>query len=305
MRKLLFALFLLAVAPIHTFGSVVPAWGVVGQKTGISRLLSTREFTFENPRSTCIENDTCDLEKIIFRMEDFINPLDPLVEDDVVIQGTRLFAGLATSDIPALTRYVFVQFTRGCMWHSYQNDNNEIETVFGVVRDLLDMRRIAHVIPDWVVDTNDADPVYATAPDLTGRHHLLQHTETIPSWIPDRRKKLFGEERPVIPFGYVTDMPGPAYYSPNSKNAVNMSLEFRMCIFKTTDVPLVTNGTDLDLKKAITCFDWDSKFVFDHSALQFKREKNINAECARPFNAHEENYRLYRLKKNDRIVPDQ
>ncbi|KKU79492.1 MAG: hypothetical protein UY04_C0007G0003 [Parcubacteria group bacterium GW2011_GWA2_47_7] len=303
MKRSIFALLLLAVAPIFVFGSALPAWEHVGQKTGISRALGTKEFTFENPRSTCAVNDTCDLIRIIFRTEDHMLPVDPLVEDDVVMQSTHLFAGLATSDIAALTRYSFVQFTRGCMWHSYLNDKNEVETEFGVLRDFLGITRIQHVFPNWVIDTSDTDPAYGTVPAFGDRHYSLQHAEVIPSWIPDRQGKLFGEERPVIPFGYVTDTTGPAFYRPTSKSAENMSLEFRMCVFKTADVPLVTNGTDLDSKKALTCFEWESKSVFEHFLLEFKRQKNINAECARPFNAREENYRQYRLKEGGRALP--
>lgn len=76
-----------------------------------------------------------------------------------------------------------------------------------------------------------------------------------------------------------------------------------MCVLKTADVPLVTNGTDLDPKRALMCFEWESKFVFDHSALLFKKQNNINAECARPFNAREENYHQYRLEEGARVVP--
>ncbi|OGZ06455.1 MAG: hypothetical protein A2845_06065 [Candidatus Lloydbacteria bacterium RIFCSPHIGHO2_01_FULL_49_22] len=303
MHKSLLTLLLLSSAPILSLGSTVPAWELVGQKTGVSRPLWTKEITFENPQSTCAKNDTCDLKKIIFRTEDYVLPADPLVDGDPVIQSTHLFAGLVTSDVAALTRYSFVQFTRGCMWQSYMNDKNEVETEFGVLRDFLGITRIQHVFPSWVVDTSDTDPAYATVSEFGDRHYLLQHAKAIPSWIPDRQGKLFGENRPVIPFGYVTDTPGPAYYSPNMKMAVNMSLEFRMCVFKTIDVPLVTNGTDLDSKKALMCFDWESKFVFDHFAIEFKKQKNINAECARPFNAREENYHQYRLEQGGRVVP--
>lgn len=302
MRKSIFALLLLAVASIFAFGSDLPAWKFAEKKTEVSPGLWTRELIFENPRSTCAVNDTCDLKKIIFRTEDYVFPINPLVEDDMISQGTHLFAGLVTGDVDALMRYSFVQFTLGCMWQSYLNDKNEVETEFGVIREYLGMHT-PYLFPEWVVDTSDTDPVYGTNPEFGDRHYLLQHAETIPSWIPDRQGKLLGEERPVIPFGYVKDSTGPAFYNPRTKMAQNIALEFRMCVFKTTDVPLVTNGTDLDPKKALKCFEWESKFVFDHFLLEFKKEKNINAECARPFNAREEHYRQYRLEEGGRTIP--
>lgn len=296
MKNIAAKLLLFVLAPMPALGATLPGWEFRNVTSELIVPLSTQEQTFENSRLTCAKNDTCDLEKVIFRKENYLIPPTPAVPDDNTVQGTRILAGFLTDEISALTRYLFVQFTRGCMWHSYLDNDMKVETEFGVLRDFLGISYIQHNFPNWVVDTNDTDPAYATNPSQANRHYFLQHGKTIPAWIPSNQGKLFGEERPVIPFGYVTDAVGPAYYSPVFKMAVNASLEFKTCLFKAIDVPLVTNGADVDIDKALVCFSWDSKFVFDHREIVFKSQKGIDRECARPFNVREKRFHLYQLE---------
>lgn len=189
------------------------------------------------------------------------------------------------------------------MWNSYLNDDGVLSTEFGVLRNFLGTARIQHIFPRWVVDSDDTDPAYGADSASGNRHYFLQSAKSVPTWMPDRQGKLYGEAKPTIPFLYVTDAPGPAYYSPKHKTAVNMSLEFKTCVFKTADVPLRTNGVDVDLVKAIVCFQWDSKFVFDHTALVFYSPKNIDSECARPFTAREKNVHLLQFLQADEKLP--
>lgn len=264
---------------------------------GLIVTLSRGEQSFENSPLLCEQNDTCDLSKVIFRKEDYLIPPTPSMSNDVTIQSTRMLAGMVTKNIPALTRYLFVQFTIGCMWFSSLDEKLKLDTEFGVLRNYLGISLIQHVFPRWVVDTNDADPAYGTHPSEVNRHYYLQSAEAIPTWIPDRQGKLYGEQLPTIPFGYVTDAPGPAYYSPEHKTAVNMSLEYKTCLFKAVDVPLITNGVDVDIKNAVVCFNWESKFVFDHIDSTFKSPKGIHDECRRPFAVHEKKFYLWQLQK--------
>lgn len=292
-------LFILAAPP--AFGATKVGREFRFAPNGLTVPLSTGEQTFENSTLLCEQNDTCDLSRVIFRKEEYIIPATPSVANDETIQSTRMLVGMVTKSVPALTRYLFVQFTMGCMWFSSLDENLQLDTEFGVLRDYLGILFIQHVFPRWVVDTNDTDPAYATHPSEVNRHYFLQSADAIPTWIPDRQGKLYGEELPTIPFGYVTDTPGPAYYSPEHKTAVNMSLEFKTCLFKTIDVPLITNGVDVDINNAVVCFNWDSKAVFSHRDLVFKSPKGVHNECKRPFAVHEKKFHLRQLQKE---VPD-
>ena len=280
-HKRMFALFVLfACIPLATSGRTPQNGRVQENPSGLSVPLSTGEQTFENSAALCVKNDTCDLKKVIFRKEDYMIPPALSVSDDNTVQSTRMFAGFVTNEIANLTRYSFVQFTRGCMWYSYINENKVIDTEFGVLRNFLDTERLQHVFPQWVVDSDDADPVYGADSISGNRHYFLQSSKSIPTWIPAQKGSLYGEEKPTIPFFYVTDATGPANYSPAQKLAVNMSLEFKTCLFKTSDVPFVTNGTDVDIEKSIVCFRWESKFVFDHAASTFLSPRIMSSKSA-------------------------
>lgn len=254
--------------------------------------LSRDEKIFENSLFDCKKNDTCDLKRIIFRKEEYISP--PSVPTDPEIYGTRVFLGYKTENVGALLDYVVVQFNCGCMWYSHKssdpNDPKDI-TEFGIVRYYLGTKNVQHVHPNLVVDSVDSDPAYGS--EDGNRHFYVQWAKSPPDWIPERQGKLMGEELPTFPFGYITDMPGPAYYSPQLSYATNMSLEYKTCLFKTKDVPLQTNGSDVSREKAIVCFDWESKFAFNHATQRFEHHKGIHPECQRPFTAREEFYRQH------------
>lgn len=260
--------------------------------------ISTGEQTYVSSPETCKQNDTCDLKQVFFRKEDYIIPPNASVENDVTIQSTRMMVGYTTETVADLTRYLFVQFTRGCMWYSYLDPNGNQITEFGILRGFLSRPQVQHVFPEWVVDSDDDDPAYTPGGTPRDRHFFLQWKPVIPSWIPDEKGKLYGEEKPTVPFGYITDMPGPAVYSPVSGQSINMSLEYKVCLFKTVDVPLRTNGTDIDIEKAVTCFRWGAKHAYDHHAQRFVVHKEVHQECFRPFRAREEYFRKERAERD-------
>lgn len=286
------------------FASIITSVGVAQgapakEKLFVPGFIATDrlEREFINSPVTCKINGTCDLKRVIMRSQNFSITRDPNEPNDAWIHGTQILAGLETDTIDHLTNYAFVQFIRGCMWYS-QDQNGQIVTEFGVVRNFLGIKRIQHILPRWVVDTDDIDPVYGADRETGNRHYFLQSLDKIPSWIPGSQGKLFGEEPFTIPFGYVTDHPGPALYEPKHKQARNMSLEFEMCLFKTADVPATTNGIDIDKTKALVCFPWEAKHVFDHRTQVFHTGGEISKECKRPFTAREKFYHDHVLELN-------
>ncbi len=258
--------------------------------------LGRSETIFLNPASECAVNGTCDLKQVIFRKVDYISPHDPSDPDDVLILGSKIFLGFQTESLDTLTNYLPVQVERGCMWYSHPGPDGKLVTEFGIVKSYMGKWQVPHVYRDWTVDSTDTDPAYGSRGD--DRSYSLEWSPKIPTWIPDGQGNLFGEEKPTVPFLYTKDEPGPAVYAFGLKQARNMSLEFKTCLFRREDVPLISNGYDIALEKAVVCFSWDSKFVFDHAKLRFVRQQEIHPECQRPLSEHEERVRM-RLRPVD------
>jgi len=292
MRLLFFVMFLTALSPpVLARHDEWKANRKTQQNDTRAIPLTQEEKVFDNSSPDCQKNNTCDLKRVIFRKEEYItSPSEPM---DIEIHGTRMLLGYKTANVAALLDYVVVQFTCGCMWYSHPADDKKDlrdVTEFGIIRYQLG-EKMQHVFPNLAVDSVDSDPAYGSGEG--NRHYYVQWAKSTPEWIPDRQGKLIGEELPTFPFAFVTDMPGPAFYSQRLLYATNMSLEYKTCVFKTTDVPLKTNGTDLSTEKAIVCFDWESKFAYNHATQRFEHHKGIHPECKRPFSLREEFYRKH------------
>ena len=155
MQKMVCKLFVLCGMSPPSVARVMTGGQTAEKQQGLSIPLSIGEQTFENSSDICGKNETCDLKKVIFRKEDYLIPPVHLLIDDDTIQSTRVLVGFITNEIADLTRYAFVQFTRGCMWHSYVNDRGVLDTEFGVLRNFLGIKQLQHVFPRWVVDSDD------------------------------------------------------------------------------------------------------------------------------------------------------
>ncbi len=274
--------------------------GVVHERYGLKIVpLRIIEKRLVIPRMYCSERGDCDLKEVVFFVEDDEFPLDASIPGDFLGRSTMFMAGIETESVAALKNYVFVQFIRGCMWNSTKNPDGSVTTRFGIARDHLG-NRTHFVHRDWTVDSMDQEPVYSADGENGDRHFFLQWSDQRPKWIPDRQGKLFGEEAPTVPFGFVTDFPSPLATfrpaDPNTKDfrgapgeAVNRSLEFRMCLYRTADAPLITDGSTKGFGTPIVCYDWKSSYVFDHELGIFTSPQGIHGECARPLSREEQN----------------
>jgi hypothetical protein len=270
--------------------------------------LYTSEKRIQIPREGCVERNDCDLKEIIFFVEDYEFPIDPSVDENVLMRGTKFMAGIETTNVAALQNYVFVQFIRGCMWNSQQEADGSITTSFSIARTYLG-KRTHFVHREWTVDSVDLDPAYSTEEENADRHFAWEWSDPRPTWIPSRQQKLFGEETPTVPFGFVMDSPEPlATFRPANPSepavstllgrATNRSLEFRMCVYRASDVPVVTDGTPSGLGEPIACYNWRSTHVYDYDRGAFVSPEGIHAECSRPFNETEEHIEeLFRSDK--------
>lgn len=269
----------------------------VDQVTSIP--LSFDQYTFINPREGCEQRDDCDLVSVDFRKEDY--ELPSLYRGDVTVRGTSFLAGVQTTSPRALEKYSFVQFIQGCMWSSELGKDGKVKRRFNVTRNGGHLNRRSLMLhPNWTVDSNDDEPVYHSYKDLNNRHFLLQWTDPRPDWIPDRQGHLYGERRPTTSYGFITDRPGPAMLAPARKvrtdrgsikripqTAKNSALQFKTCLYKTSDVLPLTRGDLAEFQKPIVCYSWSQSYVFDHKRQKFTSPPVPNSECLRPLSDEE------------------
>lgn len=270
--------------------------GVLHQREGLPivplRIVEKRVVIL---REGCEGRGDCDLKEIVFFEEHDEFPVIPRIEDDFLGRRTIFMAGIETENVAALKNYVFVQFIRGCMWRSWKEPDGSIATDFLISRTHIG-RRTHFVSNDWVVDSVDDDPV-STSDGTGDRHFFLQWSEKRPKWIPRGQQKLFGDEIPTIPFGFVTDSPEPvATFLPKKlaeralpgvlESATNMSLEFRTCVYRMGDVPAKIDGMR-GFGVPIACHDWRASHVYDHHRGEFTSPAGVNGQCGKPLSDYE------------------
>jgi hypothetical protein len=263
-------------------------------------VLRVEQFTFTNPREGCEQRNDCDLESIKFFIEDYEIPSDGDLTS--TIRGTGFLAGIKTKTVDTLRKYSIVQFLRGCSWVSQESSDGSVNNYFGVVRNGGHLgERTLFVHREWMVDTNDNVTAYHATGGESDTHFFLQWSNPEPTWIPDRQANLLGEIPATVPFGFITDHPGPAVYRPARQiirddgklidilaEAQNMSLQFKTCVYKTADVPTTTDGSMRGLGKPIVCHTWQQSFVYNHQLNKFESPPAPHAECSRPFTKDEQ-----------------
>jgi hypothetical protein len=256
--------------------------------------IDSRNVVIMHDRTECKKNDTCDLLKMDFRVRQYRIPPEDV--DDSEFLGTVLYASYETDRVETLPKYAFVQFIRGCVYRSWKENGGTVATHFSVARRYMDVpnnKFITFCHRDWMIDANQSDPIYSSEPsESPNRHYFLQWSDIPGKWDSNASDgHLFGEEVPKYPRGYVTDYPMQAYNLRGVAN--NVSLEFRMCLYKTADVPPVLEGKDVNFAKPIYCFDWSHNFVYNHDKDVFERPSVISPVCARPFTPEETERDLY------------
>lgn len=233
---------------------------------GALRILSRRMETFSNP--DCKETDTCDLKKFSITVEDY-----KITVNGEEFFGTRVFAEFETDKVDNLPNYGFAHFIKGCVFESFVADGAVVK-LRSVSKYNFDNAKKYH-FPEWVIDSIDSDPFYWS---MDGRErHYLYYWNTTPGSFNPATRKFYGEEKPDYPRLYVTDRPGQAFFSNGS--ARNISLEFRLCIYKAGDIPGTTTEDNVNFAMPIRCFDWQSSFVYNHATGVFESKTELDQFC--------------------------
>lgn len=252
--KNLILVILLAVVAHQSFGAVY--------KT----VQSDETYTHKN----CEQTDSCSLKSFRVRVED----AKVVSSSFGTNYTTGSFMSYTTDTVEDIEMYGIVQFIKGCQFQS----DHDGSVNFGISREFFgDIKTFKH--PKWVIDSVDEDAMYNSTilPDYS-RHAMYRWNDIIGSFKKETEHYLY-EQRPTRATVYVKDRPGSAFYDTDTKDAKNISLQFKSCIFKTEDIEASTTPSGMDTSKAIKCFDWHSSYVFNHKTLKFNKQNKISKHC--------------------------
>ena len=237
------------------------AYGDFTGKGHVHRHSETKEI-FLNP--ACHSTDSCDLKrftltKVVYEVWFSDDPIHPTYGNGVIME-------YETDSAKSLEKYAVVQFKKGCVFHSSKNGAGKID------RNISDVvpsfgEHIPFCIREWVIDSQDSDPAYNSDPQY-GRHYFLRWNK--PGSYDNRTQKFYGVQKPRRPVLYMTDYPAGAFVT--GTGVKNVSLEFKTCIYKASDVPTETHRDDIHFAKPLACFDWQNVYVYDFAKASFQTD---------------------------------
>jgi hypothetical protein len=235
--------------------------------------LSKTEQVFLNP--DCRSTDTCDLKR--FTLTTSVYEVWFSDDPNYPTHGNGVIMEYETDSVDALEKYAIVQFTRGCVFDSSRNGEGTINrnlsyTVPSFGED------IPFCFPEWVIDSQDTDPVYNSDPEY-GRFYLLRWNK--PGSYEYANHKYYGAEKPTIPIVYMADYPAGAFIT--GTGVKNAALEFNTCIYKANEVPAQTRREDINFAKPITCFEWQNLYVYDFDRGRFEADWTNVPRRGEPF----------------------
>lgn len=233
------------------------------------------------PITDCAVRELCTLRGVGFRIARYELP-ETKSESVEIEYGTVIYAWYDTTDIPALQDYVFVQFLRGCY---IQTNTYRGETTRHFLPLLHHDVTGPYCFPEWVIDRDHEDPAYSSEP-LMSRHFFAQWFDGDPEVFPTPEKtKYYGMEMPTIPRLGMLDRPYGAFVRKwgNGRILANSAhLEFRTCLYRTTDVPLNFDEQKDRLPPPIVCHEWNSIYGYDPSTQSITRGTAIGPICISP-----------------------
>jgi len=225
----------------------------------------------EVKNKNCKYEKTCDLTKAELYSYDY----KVLFSDGETSFGTTMYFSYDTKKVSNLENYIVVQFIKGCTYSS--------KLVDGEVRNTMSRARefFGEVIPfrheRWVVDSIDTDPAYNNGVNL--RHGPYRWNKKKGSY-QRSTEVYYQDEKPKRKAHlYIRDLPSTAFYDSLYDYAENVSFQFKTCMFKTKDVPLVSTPEEIKPEKGLFCMDWNSSFIFDHKKKKFESTKTIAQFC--------------------------
>lgn len=186
-----------------------------------------------------------------------------------------------TGDAKTIETFAIVQWIRGCMFHAVANQGQVSKTLS------ISREHFGKTVPfqhrDWEIDTDSDDPIYTNYESM-GRHALLRWNVK-PDSLDAETSKYYGQAKPPHGTVFATDLPGSGFLTGGSGklngSSQNTSLEFRTCLFRTTDLPLITTprGENIDSSKALLCQTWDHKFIWNFIKGKMTSPDQLDSVC--------------------------
>lgn len=183
--------------------------------------------------------------------------------------GTDIKMSFKTKSSADLEKYAIVQFIKGCKFNSYKKPDGSIEKYFGIKRDFFGIKDVFDH-PEWVIDSIDTDPMY--------NNHTKDKRHAYYRWTKNGKEVYFFQEKPKANELYVTDLPGTVNMEDPNGIASNISLKFKTCLYKTSDIPLEARPDD-KIPGAIKCFDWASSYIYNHRTKKYESPSEIDSFC--------------------------
>lgn len=256
----IFAFLALAISP----ATFLAADDDIGKTVLVSR---TSEI-FEN--KDCEKNSTCSLKRVTYLVEDY---KIKFAKNDYSY-GTRLFAKYETDSVATLEDYAFVQLIKGCVFTSRIVDGELVRGYEYVMR--LFGGQELFKFDDWIIDSDITDPVYSATAHGKSRHDLCKWNKVSGSLAYETEKR-YSDGPPPSPELYITDHPSTAFLS--NGTPTNVLMRFKLCIYKTSDVPLSATPDDINFAVPIHCYEWESSFIYDHEQGKFEFHSPKITEC--------------------------
>jgi hypothetical protein len=233
--------------------------------------LSTQKEVFTN--SDCAATDSCHLKEFSVQMDRYKVHL----AGGLVNFGTRMFARYQTQEIDQLEEFGLVQFIRGCQYSSRVINGELIGRkdilIYGPGNVV-----IPYVFPKWVIDGSSPDPIdWGTEPMPGTRHYFYKWSEIPGS--TESKVHYFGDRKPTNPALFVRDLPGTAFLEEKLGEARNISVEFRVCLYKTADVPKSVPNGELDFATPLKCFGWNSSWIWDFEKSEMTSPEGVVPYC--------------------------
>lgn len=178
--------------------------------------------------------------------------------------GTDARISYKTRTSEKLEDFAVVQFIRGCKFTSLKGQK------YPMFREHFGKKALFRH-PQWTIDSVDGDPMYNSGPKKK-RHAYYR-------WIKNKKEVFYGQERPSIPELFTTDLPGTASILSEDDLATNISLQFRVCLFKTRDIPFEVSPNQLHFAEPLHCFDWASSYIYNDERQKFESQKELDPFC--------------------------
>lgn len=246
-----------------------------------------RERVFVPDPATCKRHGICDLKRVTFRLHRSRSPDDD--DSTLGMWNTGFYAAYETRTTRTLTKYVFVQFIRGCVFLSRRDANGVVVDTLGIARINREGGMMTFRHPFWEIDSYSLDPVYSSDTRVSSdRHYFAQWHPPGRPWKHGFDANIWGIGRPSFPELFITDDPVPAYRI-SKDEAKNVSLEFRTCLYRERDVPRYARGVD-ELRNAspIVCETWQHNFIWDFGTERMTSPRDIAPVCFAPLTPEEE-----------------